>query len=165
MLMFVFSLKYNVLPIRVAEPLRQLFKADWADYTPIRNLLFFLATSEEEKKEASSSSERSCYQAAQWLWLSILITREWSVFCACINTCVYLKHVWVLFIYVCIYAKGLCVALLFFTDCTCTPYCACACSERHVFQPPPVRQAHCDLNQSQWSRTHAALHPVTQFAR
>lgn len=73
--MFVLSLKYNVFPIDfIPRLLRQLFK-------DFRNRLlsethFFLGTSEGggKKRVGASSSERSCYQAAQWLWLSILIS-------------------------------------------------------------------------------------------
>lgn len=77
--MFVFSLKYNVFPVKfVAEMLRQLFK-DFLNRLLSSETHFFSGhfRGGEEKNEVlkpAAAVGRSCYQAAQWLWLSILIS-------------------------------------------------------------------------------------------
>lgn len=67
-------------PIKFVGKLRQLFQRLLNRLSASKT--HFSIHSEEQKKKRSveaSSSERSCYQAAQWLWLSILIS-VWGVF-------------------------------------------------------------------------------------
>lgn len=119
---------------------------------------FFWALQSKKKKRSveASSRERSCYQAAQWLWFSILIS-VWVCVCVCMHEQVWLSRVFCLHLQPRVSTEQ---ALRRFFPVLCASLCTWERTAGFPVQIAPVHYSHCDMKLSHWSWTHTSLHPV-----